>query len=172
MHRNAKRGFTLVEIIGVMIIISILTIAAGYTATKAVQRSRIDATAADLQVFASDMEAVLEDIGVVELDPSDSLELRKSKINEYLSIIEQDYLHATFARETLVVSDSGFKVSTYELIDPWNSKYTLIYNTDAAKGTPGTCIFASPGPNLNLEDTGYSSGDFQDDILVIVTPKH
>lgn len=172
MHKNDKRGFTLIEIIGVMIIIAILTIAAGYTATKAVHRSRIDATAADLQVFASDMEAVLEDIGVVELDPSDSLELRKSKINEYLSIIEQDYLHATFAKDTLVVSDDGFKVSTYELSDPWDSKYTLIYNTDPAKGTPGTCIFASPGPNLNLEDSGYSSGDFQDDILVIITPKH
>ena len=171
MYRNAKRGFTLVEIIGVMIIISILTIAAGYTSTKAVQRSRIDATAADLQVFASDMEAVLEDIGVVELDPSDSLDLRKSKINEYLSIIEQDYLHATFDRDTLVVSNSGFKVSTYELMDPWDSKYTLIYNTDTAKGVPGTCIFASPGPNLNLEETEYSSGDFQDDILVMITPK-
>lgn len=167
-----KTGFTTLEIVAVLVIISILTVAGGFVATNVVSRSRIDATTADLQVFASDMEAILEDIGVVTLNPDeDSLEKRKSKIQEYLSMIEADYTHMTFNSSELIITDSNFTVSTLEARDPWGSPYTLIYNTDDVKGTPGTCILTSPGPNMILESEDYSSGEFKDDIMVIITPK-
>lgn len=171
MLGSTKRGFTLLEIIGVTVIIAILTAAGGFAATQSVHRSKIDGTAADLQVFAADMQAVLEDIGVVQLATTDSGAIKKAKINEYLSILEEDYTHLTFDRNTLQIGTSRFTIQTYEAVDSWGSKFTLIYNTDSAKGEPGTCILASPGPNLMLESTGYASGVFNDDILVIVTPK-
>ncbi len=169
--KNNSRGFTLIEIIGAMIIVSILTIAGSTTASKAIHRSRVDATTADLQIFASDMEAILEDVGVLDLDPADSMDYRRSKIQEYLALIEQDYTHATFDRATLVPNNNGFTIDTFELMDPWNSHYRLIYNTNAGKGVPGTCILASPGPNMVFETIGYGDGEFKDDILVIITPK-
>lgn len=164
------RGFTMIELIGALIIIAILTVATGFTATNVVHRSRVDATTADLQVFASDMEAVLEDIGVVELDDASTAE-SQAKIREYLAMIEANYTHLYFDRTTLAATRDGFTINTVEAIDPWGQKYLLTYNTSRTKGQPGTCILSSSGPNMAMENDQYPTGNFSDDICVIITPK-
>lgn len=165
-----RKGFTMIELIGALVIIAILTVAIGFTSTNVVHRSRVDATTADLQVFASDMEAVLEDIGVVELDNASTTEGR-ARIQEYLAMIEASYTHLYFDRTTLVVTKDGFTINTAEAVDPWNQKYLLTYNTSRTKGQPGTCILSSAGPNMYMSNDTYASGDFSDDICVIITPK-
>ncbi len=169
--KTNSRGFTLIEIVGATIIIAILTIAGVNISSGAVYRSRIDAATMDLQIFATDMEAVLEDIGVVDLKTSDKMDYKTTKIKEYLHVIEKDYTHTTFNLDTLDVSASRFTIETYELLDPWNNHYRLTYNTDRSMGKPGTCILASAGPNRVFEDDGYPDGVFGDDILVVITPR-
>ncbi len=171
MKKPNKKGFTLLELIGAMIIIAILTIAGSITAVNAVKRANIDATAASLQVFASDMESILEDVGVVEFTDPKTDDQEKVVILEYLALIESNYTHTYFDKDTLKIEASRFTIHTRDLQDAWDSKFTLIYNTDPAKGVTGTCILASPGPNLNIESEGYGDGLFSDDILLITKPK-
>lgn len=168
-----NKGFNLTEIIGAMIIISILTVVAGFTVTGVIHRARVDAVTADLQVFASDIEAVLEDIGVFDMNSNTAIKDSQAKIKfkEFLNTVEADYTHTTFEKDKIeYISATGqFSTLAKELIDPWGSNYKLIYN---AKTNPGTCILASAGADMVFTDDTYSLGDFKDDILVIISPKY
>lgn len=171
MRKINKAGFSMIEIVGVIVIVALLTVAGGLGIPRLIDNSRTDSTFAQLQVFASDTEAVLEDIGYVEFKPADTESFKASEIAQYINQLEADYSHAYFDRATLSITANGFQIATLDLQDPWGSPYYLIYNTNPAKGKPGACTFASPGPNMQLESAGYGSKDFADDILVIVDPK-
>lgn len=169
-HIN-KQGFSMIELMGALVIIAVLTVSGGLAVNTSVKRANVDGTTAQLQVFASDMEAVLEDVGIVEFKPGDTDAFKKSTINQYLAEIEDGYMHAYFDRNSVVVGANNFRVRTLDVRDSWDSPMTVIYNTNAAKGEPGLCMFISPGPNMVLEDAGYKNSNFSDDILVIVKPK-
>lgn len=165
-----KKGFTLIQMVLVLLMITILTVASVFSANNSVRRTSIDATVMTLQVFQADMEAIIEDIGVLEIDSTEVAAVQRGMVLQYLDMIEATYTHVYFDRATLDITPSQFRINTVDAKDAWGSSFTFIYNTDASKGPVGTCIFASPGPNMILESEKYAEGEFGDDILIFAKP--
>lgn len=171
MRVRRYKGFSLIEIVVALLIITLITTSAVFGFRKQAEQSKIDVTTAALQTFASDMEAILDDIGVVDVEASASQLERQAKVKEYLTLIESTYTHTYFDKSTLVVTSDRFTIKTSSIQDGWGQQFILIYNINNSKGVAGTCILASAGPNLLFNDVGYGNGEFEDDVILIVKPK-
>lgn len=168
--RINRRGFTMAEMVIVLVILLILFAGMVPIYNIHVKNSRIDTVEGNLVIFKSDIEAYLEDYGVFTIPASASATDRATKINEFLNKLSTDYLHMTFDPSTLVMTDKSFYVDTLTR-DPWTNAYRMYYNFDPTSATVGTTILASAGPNLVSNVEHYSIGEFDDDILVTIVPK-
>lgn len=164
-------GFSFIEFVLCVALLALFGAGATIYGVQQVKKGKITSTTSTLQVFATDMEAILEDLGTIEIEEGSTEIARKSDILEYIALIEESYTHTHFDKKTLIISESGFEICTDEQIDGWDAKFKLMYNTNSKKGLPGTCILTSSGPNLTFETDGYTKGEFGDDILLIVQPK-
>lgn len=165
-----KVGFTITELILVMIVISLLFVGLTVTYNQQVKNSRIDTVEGNLVIFKSDIEAYMEDYGIFNVNNSSNTASKKKKITNFLNKLSTDYLHITFDMDTLVLEPGSFYVDT-KSEDPWKAPYRMFYNVDPTSATVGTCILASSGPNTTFSAGTYSTGNFDDDILVAIVPK-
>ena len=170
IRRLSNKGYTITELIIVMIILSILFVGLYTTYNRHIVNSRIDTVEGNLVVFKSDIEAYIEDYGVFNVNPSATADYKASRIKNYLNKLSTDYLHMTFDMDSLNIANGSFYVDTHTT-DPWNGKYRMFVNTDPGTATCGTTILSSAGPNLRFTSSTYASGDFGDDILVVIVPK-
>lgn len=169
-HRLDKKGFTISELIIVMVILAILFVGMTTTYNVHVKNSRIDTVEGNLVVFKSDIEAYLEDYGVFNVSRTAASDYKHKQIGAFLNKLSTDYLHITYDMDTIVILPGSFQVDTLT-VDPWKNKYRMFYNTDPTSPTVGTCILASAGPNLVFTSDTYAVGEFGDDILVTIVPK-
>ena len=170
IRRLDRKGFTISELIIVMIILSILFVGMTTTYNIHVKNSRIDTVEGNLVIFKSDIEAYLEDYGVFNVSRTAPADYKNTQIRGFLNKLSTDYLHLTYDMNTIVILPGSFQVDTLT-VDPWKNPYRMFYNTDPTSPTVGTCILASAGPNLSYTSDTYATGDFGDDILVTIVPK-
>lgn len=170
LKRLNRVGYTMSELIIVMIILAILFVGLTVTYNVHIKNSRIDTVEGNLVIFKSDIEAYLEDYGVFNVARDANNDYKHKRIAAFLNKLSNDYLHLTFDMETIHISKGSFYVDTLTL-DPWKSPFRMFYNTDPTSPTVGTCILASAGPNLSFTEDTWSTGDFDDDILVTIVPK-
>lgn len=160
----SKHGFTLVEVLAVLVIIAILIACTSFLVSSTVSNGRISSTTSSLQLFAADTEEILAEYGVLQIKDGD----KKAQVLEYLNLIEQFYVHTYFNRDTLNVKETYFEIQTSTLLDGWDSPFKMRYSFDGEDA--GTCMLISPGADLIFEET-YSTDNFGDDIMLIVYPK-
>lgn len=165
-----RMGYTMSELIIVMIILAILFVGMTTTYNVHVKNSRIDTVEGNLVIFKSDIEAYLEDYGVFNVQSDATAAYKNERILAFLNKLSTDYLHLTFDMDTLHIAQGSFYVDTVTL-DPWKAPFRMFYNTDPKSATVGTCILSSAGPNLGFTSDTYPVGDFGDDILVTIVPK-
>lgn len=166
-----NKGLTLLEILGVIVIIGLLAYLVAPRFSKASLNSKIDSTEADLRIFSLDINNYLVDYGIFVIDPSVDIDTYKEEVGKFINNINSNYLTHSFSDEIVVSEDKdSFYVETAVKKDPWNNKYRMYVHTDYDSGG-GLIIVVSAGVNQVFEVEGYSEGDFGDDILVIIEPK-
>lgn len=160
-----SKGFTLIELLAVLIILGILITAVSVGVSSSMHSGRVSSTTSSLQLFSSDMETVLAEYGRFTIDDAED---KKMQVLEFISILEQYYLHTYFDKSTLVIHDNFFEVKTSTLLDGWDTPFLFEYCFRDSNA--GTCMLVSSGANLRF-DTDYVSGNFGDDMLLVVSPK-
>lgn len=160
-----NKGFTLIELLAVLIILGILITAVSIGVSSSMHNGRVSSTTSSLQLFSSDMEIVLAEYGVFVIDQAED---KRMQTLEFISMLEQYYMHTYFDKESLVVYANYFEIATSTQLDGWDSPFLLRYNYAAS--TAGTCMFISAGANMHF-DNSYANGDFGDDLILIVSPK-
>lgn len=163
-HIFKKKGFTLIEVLAVVVILAILITCVTFAVSSSINNGRISSTTNSLQLFAADTENILAEYGVLEVEEGEP----RAQILEYLNLIENYYVHTYFNRDTLNVADSYFEIQTSTLVDGWDSPFKMRYCF--TKENAGTCMLISPGSDLVFEDE-YTTDNFGDDIMLIVYPK-
>lgn len=160
-----KKGFTLIEVLAVVVIIAILITCVTFAVSSSINNGRISSTTNSLQLFAADTENILAEYGVLVVKDGEP----KAQVLEYLNLIENYYVHTYFNRNTLDISDSYFEIQTSTLVDGLG-----LAIQDAAIASMRKAqvldMLISPGPDLVFEDE-YTTDNFGDDIMLIVYPK-
>ncbi len=94
--RSGHRGFTLVEIMIVVVIIGLLAAMAIPAFQKVRENSRISRFASDLRTFASGLETMMLEVGALPGDPgTGSLSGGHAQLSEYINA-------ATYTQETSI----------------------------------------------------------------------
>lgn len=176
-----KRGFTLIEILVVLLIIGLIV---GMSVTR-IETTRtnnnIDTVEADLRVFSLDINNYNLDHGGLMIEDCttyDDASYRKeakiliTKFSNYLTNgFDVDNMIATV---DTVNDKCKIQVKTTLKEDPWGNKYVALIDAKT-----GNLIITSNGPDLKPSKEGpnpddysmYSSGEFGDDVLVIIQLK-
>ena len=172
MHKR-KRAFTLVEIMVVIVIIGIVTVA-GYGAyNTAITNSKIDATETDLRAYSQSISSYFADYTNIKIDDTLTEAAYNDRADEIVDLLNRQYLPTNIVRVETASNKTNFTCETTFKKDPWNNKYMVYINTKDATGLPaGTVIIASYGKDGISSSSTYSSGDFGDDIIAIVEPKN
>ena len=167
-----NKGFTLAEILIVIGIISLLFIFLAPKLSTSSLNSKIDSTEADLRVFSLDLNSYISDYGKLVIDSSLSSGDYKEKAEEFIEILNEEYLNYSFKLDTLkIASDNkSFYINTTIRKDPWNNLYRMYVNTEPNNGV---IMVVSPGVDCVFEVDKYVECKFNeiDDILVIIEPK-
>lgn len=160
---NKRKGFTIVEIIVVMIVISILAYVGINANTRQISKSRLTSTAQTLEIIATDFDRIIEEEGLLGIAPT---ETRKNEIVlEFLSILEEEYLNFTFNRNTLKLSTNGAEIETAELKDGFEMPFLFYFST--AESDKRVMII-SAGADQVFSKGQYVSGAFNDDVVLSI----
>lgn len=165
-----RSGYTLIEIIIVMVVLAVFLGSAAVIGGRSIENARIRSTTNDMQIFAANMTEIYDDIGVLSFNNGLNDEQKITVIKEFLDGISKGYLSFDFDLETLEITDEYFKVRTGNtMLDAWKNPYTMYYSMSS--GNAGKVIFLSGGANLRSYENGYQSGDFSDDIVMLLKPR-
>ena len=165
-----RSGYTLIEIIIVMVVLAVLLGSATVIGGKSIENARIRSTTNDMQIFAADMTEIYDDMGVLSFDNGLDDEQKITAIKEFLDGMSKGYLSFDFDLETLEITEEYFVVKTGNtMLDAWRKPYTMYYSI--SNENAGKIIFLSSGSNLKSYESGYQSGDFSDDIVMLLKPR-
>lgn len=173
-----RKAFSLIELVVVIIIIGILGVIGGNVGHRQIGNARISSVENNMQIFATDIENAVMDIGFIEEISAE----KKADISTYLSILDNQYL--TFAIKTSVddieihsygTDITGFTVETNHAADPWGNEYKIFYVLDSSGSEAKyRVIMASSGPNSMFSAdvaNAYSNKQYDDDIVLILEPR-
>lgn len=167
MHRlKNKKGFTLIETLIVVVIMGVLITTVTMAVSGSMRQGRVSSTTNSLQLFSADMEEVMSQYGVLSISEKG---VARSRILEFLNLLETYYLHTYFNKSTLEIKDTFFEIETSTLQDGWNKPFLFRYCFSGLNA--GCCMLISGGDNEKLDCETYTNTSFADDILVAVVPK-
>lgn len=155
------------ELMGVMVIIGLLIAAAGYSVSSNVKRSNREAASNELQMFASNISDAYYDIGSPSINTSDPDAM--TDFTRYLRMLANDYMSVTFDEATIATTDKGFVVDISSPLDVYENRYRCWFVTDDS--VMKYIMVASGGEDGRIDDSGYKTQDYGDDIVLIVKPK-
>lgn len=194
-----NKGFTIVEIIIVIVIIGILFALTVPHFSQVINNTKVDTVESTLREFSMDMNNYIIDYGGIDINvPANDITDYKKQTWQFVNQINSNYSSFMFDCGTDPLTDNHitygptggdglpkyFEVNTLYKTDPWNNKYTLLVNTyRTMSGSTlvkdqwyGIMMLISPGPDgklniANYGNTGTIQQRYRDDILVIVQPK-
>lgn len=162
-----RSGLTMVELLGVLVVIAILLAIAGWSISANIKRSNREAVVNELQVYATSIADAYYDMGAPSISPSDPAGL--SEFKRYLAMVQSDYLSVTFDTDSIVATDTGFECDITAPLDVYESQYHCWFVTDDA--VMKYVMIASGGDDGRIDASGYGSQNYGDDIVLIVRPK-
>ena len=159
-----KKGFTVIEMLTVIFIVGLLIAIVTPRFGQVSHRNDLDTVESTLRMKSSYVVNYLNDYGEVYIDitapvadiNADALAIAKS-LNAYLPY---DY---SLDHSSAVVHDNKRIDIQSNIEDPWGEKYRVHIGI----GT-GAIIIASNGPDSFSSASTYGSGDFGDDLIVII----
>ena len=157
---------TLIELLGVVVIITVLTLVVGNSVSKNMRRGNRETVVSDLSLMSSNISDAYYDLGPPCFDPSTELD----EFKRYLTVLQNDYLTVTFDEDTLTPTANGFTIEIETPLDVYEQRYKVWFVTDESV-MPYTMI-ASGGDNGKVEEGGYASQQYGDDIVMIVKAKN
>lgn len=157
---------TLIEVLGVLIIIAILMLVIGNSISRNVKRGNRESVVSELELFATSLADAYYDLGSPDYDDPATMQ---SQFETFLTIIEKDYLTVQFDHSTLTPTAKGYTVEIASPIDIYEKRYKCWFVT--ASDVMKYVMVASGGENGIIEEAGYAAGDYKDDIVMIVRPK-
>lgn len=158
---------TMIELVGVMVVLSILTAAVGVSISKNLKRSNRETVVNELQIFATSIADAYYDLGSPSFDTT--LPESETDFKRWLTTVQEDYLTVQFDWDTLASTSSGYKIDVASPIDVYEQPYHFWFITspDVMK----YAMVASGGDDGSVAPEGYSSNNYGDDIVLIVRPK-
>lgn len=163
---NKKRkGMTLIEVIGVLIIIAIITALVGFSVSRNVKRGNRESVVSELELYATSLADAYYDLGSPEFDPA----TQQAEFDRYLTIIESDYMSIQFDHTSITPIPTGFTVKIASPIDIYEQQYQCWFVT--APDVMKYVMVACGGENCKIESEGYAVQDYKDDIVLVVRPK-
>lgn len=155
----------MIEVIGVLVILAIVAAAVGFSVSRNVKRGNRESVVSELELYATSLADAYYDLGTPSYDP----ETQEAEFRTYLSVVEQDYLSVQFDLSTLTKTENGFMVKIKSPLDVFEQQYQCWFVTKA--DVQKFVMVASGGENLRVEPEGYATGDYADDIVLVVRPK-
>lgn len=187
-----RKGFSITEIIIVIIIIGILagvTIAVG---NIQLSKSRKQTVTDNLKVLGSNIEVAISDEGFLKSVTDNSLNSNLTTPYEYFKLWDDAYLNCPLELSDMVLVDynstgtsskgiiygfgseySGAVIQTKKYEDPWGNEL-YIYYLIPATGNQYRIVIASAGPDGVFYDDytkAYLDGDYDDDIVMVMIPR-
>ncbi|MEG2265286.1 MAG: type II secretion system protein [Acinetobacter sp.] len=129
INRTGKHGFTMIELIGAMIIIAILTVAGITAISTAINNSRLTAMTEDLSGFRKVAEQFLaENPQYAKWDGSTD-EQDDTQVNQILSDFNSNYLEGEMKHSSMYDVSPYYAVGLTNRLDPWGNPYTICIHT-------------------------------------------
>lgn len=150
-----NRGFTMIELMGTLVIIAVLTVAGIAAIASSINKSRVSATMTDLSGFCLPIEQFLMENP--QLAKSDDDGFIASELNKYLEG-EMQFINipqigdsADDLLDYSTVQTSGWQVKH---LDPWDQPYRIYIDTSQHDGTNGS----SPAKDTEIRIYVISNG--------------
>lgn len=165
-----KKCFTFVEILGVLAVISIITIATTVGVNRIWQNNRIDTCEAELRDMTNAFKGYIIDFGNPVIIPDSNYE---NTLDEMVDLLNTKYLPYKVILKETSQDKKSVTLETVIKEDPWRGKYEIniyTYSADDAESIPGLVVITSNGIDGISNKEGYADEDFGDDILAIIEP--
>lgn len=165
-----KKGFTLVEILGVLMIVSIITTALAVGVNKIWQNNRVDICESELREMVTGFKSYFTDYSNIVISPDVNYD---NVLNETIEILNTKYLPYEIEVLHISADKKSVELATTIKKDPWGQKYLLnIYTYEGAdsESIPGMVIVMSNGIDSISNKESYSSEDFGDDVIAVIEP--
>ena len=167
MNKKTRKGLTLVELMVVLIIVVIVTLGFGASASRQIKRTNRETVVNEMQVLASGLSDAYYDLGNPAYDPTTAE--GKTQFETFLKIVSSEYIGYTFDYTTLEKTDSGFHVEVSDPLDVYEQHYHCWFVTK--DGMARYVLVASGGDDGKISYPTYKDGDYADDIVLMVRPK-
>ena len=180
--RYTRRGFSLMELVVVIIIIGILAAAGVSFGGKQIANARLSTVSSNLKIVANDIETAT--VGYLSKDDSTD----PDKVKNYFKEWDAKYLTSPLDLDNIVlVPDAaatdpvydfgadftGAVIETTNYADPWDMELRIYYLIPTT-GTKYRIIIASAGPNGKFAadaEFGYINAEFDDDVVMVMEPR-
>ena len=165
-----RKGFTLVETLGVLAIVSIIVTALSVGVNKIWQNNRVDICESELREMVTGFKSYFTDYSNIVISPDTNYE---NVLDETIELLNTKYLPYEVAVSHIAADKKSVTLETVVKTDPWNQKYRMsIYTYDGADADsiPGMVVVTSNGIDSMSSQDGYSSGDFGDDVIAVIEP--
>ena len=168
LHKRRK-GFTLPEILVGIVLGSIILTAVGSSASKNIKRTNRETVVNEMQVFLTGIQDAYYDLGAPSFDPAVTGD--EEKFKRYLQTLQDSYLGMAFDFDTLTATANGqgFEILVAAPLDTYESQYKCWFITK--DGVMKYAMVASGGDNCQIDEAGYASQNYEDDIVLVVKPK-
>lgn len=147
------KGFTMIEVIIVIVIIGIISAASVLGINKAVQNSKVDKSAAMVRSIVSDLDLYLTERGALDDDGS-------TIAQDFINDFNTNYASMTFDVSSLDVGLHSFTVKASTAVDAWGNNIVLYYGWDNRM-----FIVASAGPNAVFDFLTEKDPNKVDDVF-------
>ena len=183
MKKNHRKGFSLVELVVVILIIAILAVAVFAGGSAVIKKSQVSRTTSDLHNFSVAVESTLNETPAVA-NMGSYKDMTAGKMLEKLNAnLAEDYQLELLTAEEAgnITSTKGVPTDTdpyfiakSKKTDAWDNAYYVIFDTQDRNGLGKsdffiTVISAGPDAKTALDGViGAPNGDKADDIFLLV----
>lgn len=162
-----RKGLSLIELVVVLIIVAIVLVGFGASAQTQVKRASRSDVENELNVMASNLSDAYYDLGNPSFNPSEPTDVDRFK--KFLITLGSEYMGCTFDETTVKPTSNGFYVEIKDPLDSYEQTYKCWFVT--VSNLSRYAMICSGGDNTIVEQTGYASGNYSDDIVLVVYPK-
>lgn len=166
-----EAGFTLVEVLGVLVIIGIITALTAVTFNRVWNNHQIDVTESELREMADACYSYMVDYGNIVIENDLNYE---AVADEIISLLNRQYLPYELEVAAIAENRHSIQLTTKIKRDPWNNPYMIYIYTYAgadAESIAGLIVISSAGVDGISQVAEYKDGLYQDDVIAIVEPK-